>query len=220
MFNTAPIAMQIALIVEDHPLYREALTRLLQDCLPGYQIKSTHSAEEGLRLAAEHELPAVLLLDMGLPGLCGVDAIVAFRRKWEGLAIIAVSASEDRREATAALSAGVRAFVSKAVAMDVMTDIVQQVVRGGIGAPKWVTAQGEDIGAGAPLVSLTPRQREIVMMLSKGYSNKEISLRLGLAEITVKVHVSSVFRALNVVNRTQAVLMARRLGLYTMEHAT
>jgi DNA-binding NarL/FixJ family response regulator len=91
---------------------------------------------------------------------------------------------------------------------------VQRVLAGESLESPWITATGNQTIGDEPLLMLTPRQRETLVFLCQGYSNKEIGLRLGLAEITVKIHISSIFRALNVVNRTQAALAARRFGLH------
>jgi DNA-binding NarL/FixJ family response regulator len=202
-----------ALIVEDHPLYRGALVDLLRTVPDGPESIAVASAEEGLRLAGALPGLCLVLLDFNLPGLNGIEALNAFRRKRTGIPVVLVSASEDRQQASAALRAGARAFVSKAVAPEVLVDVVHRLLDGRALVPEWITPDGAQTLLEDAPVALTPRQREIAQMLSQGHSNKEIGLRLGLAEITVKVHVSALFRALGVVNRTQAVLAMRRLGL-------
>ena len=204
-----------ALIVEDHPLYRGALMFLMERIFGAPNVTAASSVEEGLALVeGRHDL-ALVMLDLGLPGLNGVEAVATFRRKCPAATILVVSASEDRREANAAIKAGAMAFVSKAVSTEVISKLVERVLAGELTGPEWVTAHAQQGVFEDDSVALTPRQHEILILLSHGHSNKEISLRLGLAEITVKFHVSSIFRALGVVNRTQAVLAARRLGLYS-----
>lgn len=179
------------------------------------KVAEASSAEEGLSIAGSIRDLGLILLDSGLPGLNGVEAVAAFRRKCPYAMIIVVSASEDRREANAALQAGAKAFISKAVSTETIAKIVQRALAGDLGEPEWVTMSGDHAVGEEPLLMLTPRQREILVLLSQGLSNKEIGLRLKLAEITVKLHVSAIFRALDVVNRTQAVLVARRFGLHS-----
>ena len=113
----------------------------------------------------------------------------------------------------AALRAGARIFVSKAVSTDMLGNLLRRVLASEVDKPEWITPQGTNSLEDEPSLVLTPRQREILSLLAQGHPNKEIGLRLGLAEITVKMHVSAIFRTLNVANRTQAVLVARRLGL-------
>jgi two-component system, NarL family, nitrate/nitrite response regulator NarL len=201
------------LIVEDHPLYRGALVDLVRTVPGALESVAVPSAEEGLRQASMLPGLCLVLLDFNLPGVNGIEALTAFQRKRTGVPVVLVSASEDRQQAAAALRAGARAFVSKAVAPEVLVDIVQRLLEGRALVPEWITPDGAHAVLEDAPVALTPRQREIAQLLSQGHSNKEIGLRLGLAEITVKVHVSALFRALGVVNRTQAVLAMRRLGL-------
>lgn len=204
---------QTALIIEDHPLYRDALIHLMQEIVGKSETVATNSAEKGLRLAETLPNLALILLDLGLPGLNGIEAIIAFRRKLPLVPIIVVSASENRQEATAALHEGAIAFVSKAVPAEIMTDVVRRLLSGALTEPEWITANGKNTIQDECWPKLTVRQHETLVLLSQGHSNKEIALRLALSEMTIKVHVSALFKALNVVNRTQAVLAARRLGL-------
>ena len=202
-----------ALIVEDHPLFRDALIHLVQATLIDLTPVAASSAEEGLRLAKSLGQAKLTLLDPGLPGINGAKAIRAFRRVLPAVSLVAVSASEDRRDATAALRAGAIAFVSRAVSTETLGKLLLRVVDGTVERPEWITPSGRaDIDDEATRV-LTLRQNEILTLLAQGHANKEIGLRLDVAEITVKMHVSAIFRTLNVANRTQAVLAARRLGI-------
>ena len=204
-----------ALIVEDHPLYRDALSVLLRRIFGEAGVAAAASAEDGLRLAQNTPGLRVILLDPGLPGINGVEAVTAFCRACPAAALIAISASEDRRDAMEALRAGAIAFVSKAASTTIVADLVQRVVAGQVAEPLWISATGAGVVTQESGEELTPRQREILVLLCQGHPNKEIGLRLGLAEVTVKMHVSSVFRVLGVANRTQAVLEARRRGLHS-----
>ena len=201
------------LIVEDHPLFRAALIHLVSATLDAVEPMAASSAEEGLKHASAARKPKLVVLDPGLPGMNGAEAIAAFRQACPDAGLVAVSASEDRRDAMAALRAGAVAFVSKAVPTEVLGDLLKRVLAGSVDKPEWITPHGSHSMEDEPTLALTPRQREILTLLSQGHSNKEIGLRLEVAEITVKMHVSAIFRALNVANRTQAVLVARRLGL-------
>jgi DNA-binding NarL/FixJ family response regulator len=211
---SSPVSMSEAvLIVEDHPLFRAALIHLVSATFREVEPMSASSAEEGLKQLGAARKPRLVVLDPGLPGMNGAEAIAAFRRALPEAGLVAVSASEDRRDAMAALRAGAVAFVSKAVPTEVLGDLLKRVLAGTVDKPEWITPHGVHDLEDEPTLALTPRQREILTLLAQGHSNKEIGLRLELAEITVKMHVSAIFRALNVANRTQAVLVARRLGL-------
>lgn len=201
-----------ALIIDDHPLYRDALQQVLSGILGDGHVRVATSAEEGLRgLDLSGDLRLVLL-DFSLPGMSGTEAIAAMIRRFPGVPVLAVSASEDRRDATAALRAGARHFISKAVGTEVLVDVIRRVLGADFSAPPWITPTGAGpLDPDAEESPLTPRQLEILSLLH--LPNKEIGLRLGLAEVTVKMHVSAIFRVLEVANRTQAMQAARRLSL-------
>jgi two-component system nitrate/nitrite response regulator NarL len=174
-------------------------------------VEAASSAGEGLRVAEGLPGLRLVLLDFALPGMSGTEAITTILRKFPAVVVIAVSASEQRRDATAALRAGAKQFISKAVSTEVMADAIRRVLAGDYSAPPWLTPVGPGVLDTSGDSLLTPRQLEILGQLH--LSNKEIGLRLGLAEVTVKMHVSSIFRTLNVANRTQATQAARCLSL-------
>jgi len=201
-----------ALIIDDHPLYRDALTQLLGTMLGELNVKAASSAEEGLRLATQLGDVRLVLLDFNLPGMSGTEAIDAVLARFPDADIVAVSASEDRLDATSALRAGAKLFISKAVDTDVMADAIRRTLAGDHRTERqWITPAGAGVLDTDDNSPLTPRQLEILSLLH--LPNKEIGLRLGVAEVTVKMHVSSVFRVLGVANRTQAMQAARRLSL-------
>ncbi|CAN5560751.1 response regulator transcription factor [soil metagenome] len=199
------------LVVDDHPLFRKALVSLIEEARICRDVIGAASAEEGLSRLRESRVD-LILLDLGLPGAAGVDAIGLFRRASEA-SIVVVSASEHRQEVNSALRAGAGAVVSKSVSMDALKDIVAQALVGTMPEQKWVRPAGSLALADEGGRAMTLRQQEIATLLMDGYSNKEIGMRLGVAEITVKTHLTAIFRLLGVVNRTQAVVTIRRLGL-------
>lgn len=201
-----------ALIIDDHPLYRDALAQLLGTLLgAGATVRAASSAEEGLRLAGQLAGLRLVLLDFNLPAMSGTEAIAAILGRFPAVNIVAVSASEERVDAMAALRAGAKLFISKAASTDALSAAIAHVLSGEPCDAQWITPSGNGVLEPGAVPLLTPRQLEILALLH--LSNKEIGLRLGLAEITVKMHVSAVFRVLRVANRTQAMQAARRLSL-------
>jgi DNA-binding NarL/FixJ family response regulator len=199
------------LVIDDHPLFRKALVGLVLETQACQNVIGAASAEEGLQRLRDGSVELVLL-DLGLPGASGVDAISLFRQA-SGAKVLVVSASENRQEIAAATRAGACAVVSKSVSMETLKDVVRRVLVGALPEQKWIRPAGalsleDENGRG-----LTVRQQEIATLLMNGHSNKEIGIRLGLAEITVKTHLTAIFRMLGVVNRTQAVVAIRRLGI-------
>lgn len=201
-------------VIEDHPLYRDALVFMLQGILGGSRVVAAGTVEEATSSVPHKANVRLVLLDIGLPGLNGTDAVLAMRDACPKATLVVVSASEDRRDAVAAFRAGAQLFISKSASTDVFTGVVRSIMAGELPEqPEWIGAGEQGALIGESLPSLTSRQHQILSLLSNGHSNKEIGLRLALSEATVKMHVSCIFRLLNVANRTQAVLIARRLGL-------
>ncbi|MBC5766249.1 response regulator transcription factor [Ramlibacter albus] len=201
-----------AVVVDDHPLFRAALATLVQTLYPDAHVVCAGTAEEGLAAREASDEFRLVLLDFRLPTLNGAEAVRAFCKRFERAAVVVVSGSEDRREGDAAMRAGASAFLHKTDSMETLAQALRSVLAGRPVAPNWEQADGGAMFAQAG-ADLTARQLEILAMVCQGLNNKEIGLRLGLAHITVKIHVSAIFRVLGVVNRTQAALAARRLGL-------
>lgn len=205
------------LIIEDHPLYREALIPLLQEIFDDTHVVTAMSAEEGLRLAENLPTLRLILLDLNLPGLGGMEAVAAFYRSHPEAITIVISSSEDRRDVTACLRAGARAFISKHVSRAVMLDAIHRALSGKLSKPEWIRPGvgklDNSVSADEQTLPLNQRQLEILKLLARGCTNRQIAAQVGLAEITVKQHISVIFRVLGVDNRAQALLAIRRFGL-------
>ena len=144
-----------------------------------------------------------------MPGLSGVEAIDAFRNARPDLAIIVISARETAEEVRRALAHGARGFIPKSSRPQTLLAAVRLVIGGEIYVPPAILGNEAVQDRSS---QLTPRQLEILDALSEGSSNKDIAATFGLAEKTVKAHVSAIFRALGVVNRTQAAAARRAKG--------
>lgn len=198
------------LVVDDHPLFRNALVSLVETRGYGLALAAA-CAEDALSLVRENRVD-LILLDLGLPRVCGVDAIALLRRTCDA-PILVISASEHRQEVSAALRAGASSVISKGVATDTLREVVEKAIAGQMPEQQWVRPVGAITVSDGPGRGLTARQQEIATLLMNGHANKEIGMRLGLAEITVKTHLTAIFRMLGVTNRTQAVVAIRRLGV-------
>jgi len=193
------------LVVDDHPLFRDSAVQMLRTALPGVELRDAPSAEVGLRLATGWA--DLILLDLTLPGMSGAEAVSAFRRTCPNAKLFVLTASEDHRDIEATLRCGADAYFGKAMSPDQLCQAVLRAIDG-----ERIVAGGAT-GTGALTHKFSPRQCEILELLCKGLSNKEIALRLNISDTTVKTHVSAIFIGLGVVNRTQAVLAARRYSL-------
>jgi DNA-binding NarL/FixJ family response regulator len=207
------------LIVDDHPLLRDGLAAILRQAEPTACILQARDALEGLDLLDQNFDLDVVILDLMMPGLGGLPAIGEFGRKRPDLPVIVLSASEDRRDARKALALGARGYVAKSASQHTLLSAIRRVLSGDRYIPSPIFTRidaaaphPEDRTAGGA-VRLTERQVDVLRLLSEGRSNKEIALALILSEKTVKVHITAVFKALNVVNRTQAAIVGRETGL-------
>jgi DNA-binding NarL/FixJ family response regulator len=163
-------------------------------------------------VAAHPDLDAVLL-DLNLAGGDGMNAIAAFAQTNPTLPIIILSASEDPADVRRALDRGALGYVPKSASPETLISAVQLVLAGGIYVPTLMLDAEAETQAAPKLDVLTPRQTEVLAALAGGLSNRELGQRFDLSEKTVKAHVSAIFRALGVVNRTQAARAAQAAGI-------
>lgn len=195
------------LIVDDHPLFRAGFHAVLEQSSLDAAVLSVSSVQEALQILQRDPDVALVLLDVHLRGDDGFNALKHIGQKFPTTACIMISGDEQDGIAARAVAAGASGFIPKSFTADDMVAAIQRVLAGDVFVPeKAVDTQPGETGA------LTLRQLEVITMLGRGCSNKEIARALDVAERTVKAHVSAVFEALNVRNRTQAVLAAQRRG--------
>jgi two-component system, NarL family, nitrate/nitrite response regulator NarL len=204
------------LIVDDHAILREGLAAMLRQAGPDTEVLQAGDGAEGLRLAQlHHDLDAVFL-DLEMPGGGGMSAVPEFGRQRPELPVIVLSSSEEPQDVRRALALGALGYVPKSAAPQTLLSALTLVLSGNVYVPPLMlnagtAAAGTALGKGAAAsASLTERQLEVLRLLSEGQSNKEIGRGLGLSDKTVKAHITTIFRTLNVVNRTQAASAARR----------
>ena len=206
------------LVIDDHPVMREGLAALLRQAGPDTHVVQAGSAGEGLQLTEQHDDFEAVLLDLMMPGVGGFQAISEFGRKRPDLPVIVLSSSEDPRDVHKALSLGALGYVPKSASSSALLSAIRLVLSGEIYVPplilnKQVDGSGQAAAPSGSAPRLTDRQIEVLALLSKGQPNKTIATRLDLSEKTVKAHITAIFRALNVVNRTQAAQAGRLAGL-------
>jgi two-component system nitrate/nitrite response regulator NarL len=194
------------LIVDDHPLFRAGFHAVLQQSSLDAGVLSVSSVPEALQILEQDPDVGLVLLDIHLRGDDGFSALKVIGSRFPTTACIMISGDEQEGIAHRAMSAGASGFIPKSFTAEDMIDAIRKVLAGEIfttvSPPAPVT-----VGS-----ALTLRQLEVISMLGRGFSNKEIARELDVAERTVKAHVSAVFEALNVKNRTQAVLAAQSKG--------
>ncbi|MBU0602695.1 MAG: response regulator transcription factor [Gammaproteobacteria bacterium] len=212
------------LIVDDHPLIREALRHVLPGLAADIHLYDAPDCDSGLALADAHPDLDLTLLDLTLPGTHGMSALQTFRSAQPALPIVVLSGFDDTDTVLAALDQGAMGFIPKSSSNDVLLSALRLVLSGGVYVPRQAIAGEYGLGATrqeegtrrqqtAADIGLTERQAEVLTLMVQGKPNKEICRELNLAEGTVKVHITAILKALGASNRTQAVLAASRIGL-------
>jgi len=198
------------LIVDDHALVRDGLALLVSTLPGGASVFTASTAAQALEQAELHAPLDAVLLDCGLPDADGISLIRALQARCGQAPVIVVSAEEAPQVAARVLQMGASAFVPKSKASaNVLTALKLALAQGTTAPVPGTTADA----APTQTPVLTARQLDILLMLDQGLTNQTIALQLGLAEKTVKNHITGLFGALGAVNRLQAIRQARNCGL-------
>jgi DNA-binding NarL/FixJ family response regulator len=216
------------LIADDHELFRDGLRHVLLQLDESVSVVEASDYPQALVQAEAEPDISIVLLDLGMPGMPWSEGLQALRDKLPStVPVIVLSASDDRRHVLQAVNLGAAGFIPKTSSSRVMLSALKLVLSGGVYLPPALLDQspdhsyGEGTHGGDGAASfLTPRQREVLTLLGQGKSNKEIARVLQLAEGTVKLHVTAILKALNVNNRTRAVVAASQLGLTNTDAAS
>lgn len=198
------------LIVDDHALFRTGMKMILTQVGQASGISEASSIKEAFEFT-EHDID-VILLDIHLPGVNGIDGIKPLRDKYSGVPIVILSASTDPTSISQAKKLGASGFLHKAAMAEEMVSSINTVLAGGTCFSGDIEL--EDYEHDRSLSnSLTPRQVEVLIYLCEGKPNKLIARELDMSENTVRVHVSAILNALGASNRTEAILIAQREGI-------
>jgi DNA-binding NarL/FixJ family response regulator len=199
---------------DDHSLFREGLgffLRLLDTRVTSLEAGNLQATLDQLALQSPVDL---LLLDLEMPGMNGLEGFYAIRRRYPDLPIAIVSGVNDARIIRELLDGGARGYIPKLAGSEQLMDALRRVLKGEIYLPDALFIPALQTAANADKTSpLTSRQHEILPLLAEGMPNKQIAGTLNVTEGTIKQHLKDLFRRLGVRNRTQAVKEARRLGL-------
>jgi len=200
------------LIVDDHPLFREALTSALRLVDPEANIYEATSIEGALDVLDAHEDFELALIDLSLPGTTGFSGLVRLRAWRPKLPILVVSGHEEPAVVREALALGIAGYVPKSTSKKRLAEAIAKALAGDVyepELPKMAVAEASPSGESRILQrlrDLTPQQLAVLELVREGRQNKAIAHELKLAETTVKAHVSEVLRKLGVISRTQAVI--------------
>lgn len=213
------------LLVDDHKLFREGMRYVLEaglgDEVNGsapFVIYEAANCEAAIKCARQHPELDMVLMDLNLPDCQGLSGLQSFIRQFPVLPVVVLSASTQRSDITRSLEVGAMGFIPKDSSSSAVVNAIRLVLTGNIYVPP-VLLEGNPLATlgGTGSSGLTGRQQEVIQLIAEGKSNKEIARQLNLAETTIKMHVTHIMRALDVNNRTQAVVKAERLGLVAVE---
>lgn len=215
--------LQSALIVDDHPLFCDALGMTLRAVAGIERIETADRLEAALARLEAAPLPDVVVLDLNLPDVAGLDGLIRLRATVPDVPVVVVSSLADNRVIGAALKAGAVGFVPKHSHRDVFRAAFDALRAGGGYVPEGFVLQADPAAPASQrdaaierLGLLTRQQAKILQLICEGKLNKQIAWELSIAETTVKAHVTAIMRKLGVQSRTQAVLIAREASFTSL----
>lgn len=204
------------LIVDDHPLFRDALRLAIQTAYPNAAVTEASSITAAKEALASNSFDLVLL-DLSMPGTKGFDGLLEIRTIKPKQPLVIVSGLEDPRIIHEAMTYGAAGFISKSVRKPELAEAIRDVMNGlvylprGYEPPEAAAGSAKAADLAGRLATLTPQQLRVLQMLRQGMLNKQIAFELDVGETTVKAHVSEILRKLNVASRTQAVIEVSRI---------
>jgi len=201
-------------LADDHPLFRDGFSLLFQQMEAGAVVFEASSLDEAIDLVTKHRDADLVMLDLNMPGMNGLDGLKRVAETCPQMPVIVLSASESKEIVEAVIMAGASGFIPKSSSAAVMQSAIHLVLSGGVYLPAQILRADAMGSAGhREQIKLTNRQLDVLRLLAAGLSNKQICRDLELSEGTLKVHIAAIYRALNVNNRTEAANAAHRLAL-------
>lgn len=224
--NNRALAMYKLLIADDHPLFREAIGRVIRDGFEDAVLLETQDLDSTLALTQQHDDLDLILLDLNMPGMNGLSGLIQLRNEAPTIPVVIISAEEEKQVILQAVTYGAVGFITKSSPREQMTKAIAQILDGNIYLPSDIirasgngssrsTSHDEHTVTAQQLETLTRKQLQVLEHMTRGESNKMIAYHLDIAETTVKAHVSAILRKLGVHNRVQAILSASDIDFST-----
>jgi len=200
------------MLVDDHILMRMGLASATNNEPDMRVVAEAEDGIEAIEAYRQHQ-PDVVILDLRMPKRNGIETIAVLRREFSSARILVLSNYSSGDEVAAAIQAGARGYAAKDMPLDALLEAIRRVHAGEQFVPPEIARRL----AGRMLSQLSPRELEVLALIGKGKSNKEIAAVLHLVEGTVKVHVTNILSKLGVADRTQAVLAAVKRGILQLD---
>jgi len=196
------------LLVDDHPVVRAGLAAIVGSQSDMQIVAQTGSGREAIEIFSQNQ-PDVILMDLKLPGMSGVDTIRELRQRFGEVKVLVLTTYEGDEDIYQAMRAGAAAYIIKGMRHELLLQGIRRVHAGKIYLP---TDISRTVNSRSPDDELSAREREVLALMANGNSNRAIAMQLGVTEGTVKCHVGVILSRLGVKDRTQAVLIALRRG--------
>jgi len=205
------------LIIDDHPLFGEALGNAIRISYPDARIFEATSIKGALNILAAERNIDLAFLDLLMPDVVGFSGFLRLRDGHPKLPILIVSSVEDKQTIRDALAMGALGYLSKSTSVSELSEAIARILSGAVSAPKGFTAAGAAEQAGAGLRErirkLTPQQIRVLHLIRDGLQNREIATELKLAESTVKAHITEILRKLGLFSRNKAIIEIGKIAL-------
>ncbi len=206
------------LLADDHPLVRDGMKCLLKKLDDHVVMLEAPDYTSVFSIANQHTDIDLVLLDLYMPGMSGIEGIRVFRERFPGMALVVMSAADDPSDIQRIIALGALGYILKSSTSQLILSALRLVVAGGIYIPSPNLSERklpgtQPIDPSQKLSALTQRQLAVLRELVSGKSNHQIAEKLQVTEGTVKIHMTSIFRVLKVSNRTEALLAAQRMGI-------
>jgi DNA-binding NarL/FixJ family response regulator len=197
------------LVVDDHPVVRVGISTIIDTQPDMTVVAETGSGEEAISLFREY-VPDLTVMDLRLEHMSGVACIRKIRKEFPEARFVVLTTYRGDEDIHQALEAGASGYLIKGMPRQLLLDALRRVYQGERFLPPMIT---EVLASHKPEAELSVRERQVLSLLASGKCNKEIATALGIAEVTVKCHLSMIFLRLGVTDRTQAIIVAAQRGL-------
>ena len=201
------------LVADDHPLFRDAIVNIINIKFPGSTTYETADVASTLALVKENDDIDLILLDLNMPGMSGLNGLLDLRTQCPTTPVVIVSAEQEKQKILQTISYGAVGFIAKSSSKDIIAEAIESVIQGNVYLPSDImrsqattTTQNDFKARPENIALLTRRELIVVKHLTKGEANKQIAFNLHISETTVKSHVSSILKKLGASNRVKVVL--------------
>ncbi len=214
------VPMRSALVIDDHPLYCDALASMMETVFNMRRVRKAASLGDAMQLLRSRFSPDLVMLDLNLPDVSGLSGFMKIKDKAPDVPVVVISAFTSDEVVQSVISAGAAGFIPKDAARETLREAMMDIWDGKIYLPAGYKAPAKQSEAdpaigdiSRKIAGLSQQQARILSLICKGKPNKLIAFEMQLAEATVKAHITALLRRLGVQNRTQAALLVREVSI-------